>query len=262
MLAHQSPACEATLFQQNQYIPRSEFRQGIEQHIAKGDLIAIGKQQFKEVIASMHTGKVRECVEAWMAPDVTYRSEGLPYNLNCSGREGFMETYNRIITEYYGCPDAQMVFRLNNIERTGVSSLDIDITITTSGKRNLVERMRSTVTFDKHIMISESFVTPILGESSQMMCINPAVVVKAVVRAPSFVRPCLHNFWDSVRTKKGVALLRCRTCVSQWKIPASDIVKCKRFLNDQGCSLGVMCPHLHINARKKNYEDRMNGLFN
>eukprot|EP01064_Diplonema_japonicum_P038767 TRINITY_DN9507_c0_g1_i2.p1 TRINITY_DN9507_c0_g1~~TRINITY_DN9507_c0_g1_i2.p1 ORF type:complete len:298 (+),score=77.14 TRINITY_DN9507_c0_g1_i2:54-947(+) len=279
-----------------QHAPRSEFRDGIGHLIATDDLVQANKQQFKECIYSMHTGKLREYAEAWAVKDLVHRTEGMPYVANSDGIEGFLISYNEVITGYYGSPEAQMVFKLEAVVRVSHRKIRIVLMITTTGKRDMVERVRLDMEYNDDFMLTRCTMSPEddtplgLGSSPQgsalirpvnnkplkttnsakrihfkpghaqmRSAITPVGTEDSVVQAPTFERPCLHNYWDSVRTKKGVALLRCRKCVSQWKIAAAEIVKCKRFLTEQGCSHGDTCEHFHINAKKKAYEERMAG---
>eukprot|EP01064_Diplonema_japonicum_P021906 TRINITY_DN3149_c0_g2_i1.p1 TRINITY_DN3149_c0_g2~~TRINITY_DN3149_c0_g2_i1.p1 ORF type:complete len:322 (+),score=66.90 TRINITY_DN3149_c0_g2_i1:95-1060(+) len=76
------------------------------------------------------------------------------------------------------------------------------------------------------------------------------------LQPPCCDRPCLHNNWDSVRVKRGYALLRCRTCASQWKLPAAQVTRCPKYLAPTGCNLGTLCSTLHVNTRKQTYEER------
>ena len=43
-------------------------------------------------------------------------------------------------------------------------------------------------------------------------------------------RPCKHNDWDDVRTRKGAKILRCRTCQAKWKLPSAKVPRCTPFL--------------------------------
>eukprot|EP01064_Diplonema_japonicum_P010531 TRINITY_DN1777_c0_g4_i1.p1 TRINITY_DN1777_c0_g4~~TRINITY_DN1777_c0_g4_i1.p1 ORF type:complete len:290 (+),score=51.74 TRINITY_DN1777_c0_g4_i1:61-930(+) len=274
------PRMASHMLQHDPYVVRSEFRQGIEALIEKGDLTGVGRLHFQECIRSMHTGRVREFVEAWMTEDVAYTSEGLPFGMNVDGREEYLRNYNEVITGHYGSPDAHMVFRLDGLARLSEKDLRLDMTVTTKGKRDMVERIRMDFTYNDMFQLCRAMVTTpdhvsptlsICGAAIKPVCSKPIKKLKptrkpvpsrviepsTIVQAPSFDRPCLHNLWDSVRTKKGIALLRCRTCVSQWKLVASDIMKCRRFLSEQGCPLGTLCDNLHIHARKKTFEDRV-----
>eukprot|EP00755_Sulcionema_specki_P021394 Sspe_Gene.74123::Locus_45575_Transcript_1_1_Confidence_1.000_Length_1274::g.74123::m.74123 len=64
------------------------------------------------------------------------------------------------------------------------------------------------------------------------------------------VRPCSHNSWDNVRTKRGWAILRCRKCQGQWRIRPADIVRCPNFKGNEldcpHCPEGDACDLLHI----------------
>eukprot|EP00756_Hemistasia_phaeocysticola_P019881 Hpha_TRINITY_DN15687_c5_g3::TRINITY_DN15687_c5_g3_i1::g.99106::m.99106 len=71
----------------------------------------------------------------------------------------------------------------------------------------------------------------------------------------SFLRPCPHNAWDDVRTRKGCKVLRCRVCQELWRLPSGLVHRCQPFFN--GC-----CPHpttcrlLHIFRQKETLEER------
>eukprot|EP01064_Diplonema_japonicum_P038766 TRINITY_DN9507_c0_g1_i1.p1 TRINITY_DN9507_c0_g1~~TRINITY_DN9507_c0_g1_i1.p1 ORF type:complete len:289 (+),score=65.86 TRINITY_DN9507_c0_g1_i1:68-934(+) len=271
---------------------RSEFRDGIGHLIATDDLVQANKQQFKECIYSMHTGRMREYAEAWFVKDMVHRTEGMPYEINTDGIEAFLNSYNEVITGYYGSPEAQMVFKLEAVVRVSHRKIRIMFTMTTTGKRDMVERAHVdmehndefkltyiTMFADAHTPKGSALIRPVNNKplkttnsakkipkqskpdraQMQSTVIPVGTEANPVVQSPTFDRPCLHNHWDSVRTKKGVALLRCRKCVLQWKITIAGIVKCKKFLTEQGCSHGDTCEHFHINAKKKAYEERMAG---
>eukprot|EP01062_Namystynia_karyoxenos_P046358 TRINITY_DN3469_c0_g2_i2.p1 TRINITY_DN3469_c0_g2~~TRINITY_DN3469_c0_g2_i2.p1 ORF type:complete len:985 (+),score=241.06 TRINITY_DN3469_c0_g2_i2:247-2955(+) len=64
------------------------------------------------------------------------------------------------------------------------------------------------------------------------------------------VRPCDHNDWDSVRMKRGWAILRCRQCQRQWRICLSDWGKrCSAFITEAGCT-DSGCGLLHVHRRR------------
>eukprot|EP01064_Diplonema_japonicum_P038356 TRINITY_DN925_c0_g1_i7.p1 TRINITY_DN925_c0_g1~~TRINITY_DN925_c0_g1_i7.p1 ORF type:complete len:182 (+),score=36.98 TRINITY_DN925_c0_g1_i7:595-1140(+) len=67
-------------------------------------------------------------------------------------------------------------------------------------------------------------------------------------------RPCDHNDWDDVRTKKGFKVLRCRVCQVQWKIP-NNIERCLPFLHEC-CDKGNACEMLHVRRKKMGKEER------
>ena len=67
-------------------------------------------------------------------------------------------------------------------------------------------------------------------------------------------RPCEHNDWDDVRTRKGFKILRCRQCQKTWKL-TSSAPRCMDFLHDS-CEAGENCTRLHVSRKKKSVSDR------
>ena len=71
---------------------------------------------------------------------------------------------------------------------------------------------------------------------------------------PSSHRPCIHNDWDDVRTRKGSKILRCRVCQRKWKLPSSSVPRCIHFLRSH-CP-NETCQLLHVHKKKEGLEDR------
>ena len=69
------------------------------------------------------------------------------------------------------------------------------------------------------------------------------------------VRPCSHNDWDDVRTRKGFKVLRCRECQKKWKLLSSNVPRCMPFLHDC-CDKGEDCPLLHVRRKKHTISER------
>eukprot|EP01063_Lacrimia_lanifica_P029439 TRINITY_DN4487_c0_g4_i1.p1 TRINITY_DN4487_c0_g4~~TRINITY_DN4487_c0_g4_i1.p1 ORF type:complete len:194 (+),score=18.81 TRINITY_DN4487_c0_g4_i1:75-656(+) len=81
--------------------------------------------------------------------------------------------------------------------------------------------------------------------------------------------PCEHNNWDDVRQRKGIKVLRCRTCAAVWRTQRwprwardgmSDEIpdglrRCLDFANGQ-CDKGSACPHLHLHRMKSKHQER------
>lgn len=66
-----------------------------------------------------------------------------------------------------------------------------------------------------------------------------------------YPRPCSHNDWDSVRMKRGWAILRCRACGQQWRVGLAEWgTRCAHFAADAGCGAGSSCPLLHVHRRR------------
>ncbi|KAJ9472200.1 hypothetical protein DIPPA_29031 [Diplonema papillatum] len=68
-------------------------------------------------------------------------------------------------------------------------------------------------------------------------------------------RPCKHNDWDDVRTRKGSKILRCRVCQSKWKLPSARVPRCSPFLCGH-CDRGDSCDMVHVHKRKSNLVER------
>eukprot|EP00756_Hemistasia_phaeocysticola_P016951 Hpha_TRINITY_DN15506_c7_g5::TRINITY_DN15506_c7_g5_i1::g.105737::m.105737 len=73
---------------------------------------------------------------------------------------------------------------------------------------------------------------------------------------PTAERPCLHNQWDDVRTRKSSKILRCRVCQRKWKLPSSNVPRCVGFLKGE-CDLGSKCDRLHVFKKKVAVEERV-----
>eukprot|EP01059_Diplonema_ambulator_P014960 TRINITY_DN25_c1_g2_i3.p2 TRINITY_DN25_c1_g2~~TRINITY_DN25_c1_g2_i3.p2 ORF type:complete len:142 (+),score=44.81 TRINITY_DN25_c1_g2_i3:58-483(+) len=74
-------------------------------------------------------------------------------------------------------------------------------------------------------------------------------------------RPCCHNDWDDVRTRKGFKVLRCRICQGRWKIPSCSVPRCMPFLHDC-CNKDEGCPLLHVRRRKTTIYERYEQFGN
>ena len=70
--------------------------------------------------------------------------------------------------------------------------------------------------------------------------------------APCIVRPCLHNDWDDVRTRKGSKILRCRLCQRKWKLASASIARCSAFMQGT-CPNLLQCAYLHVHKKKSVY---------
>eukprot|EP01060_Flectonema_neradi_P004627 TRINITY_DN12_c1_g3_i1.p1 TRINITY_DN12_c1_g3~~TRINITY_DN12_c1_g3_i1.p1 ORF type:complete len:586 (+),score=145.24 TRINITY_DN12_c1_g3_i1:51-1760(+) len=68
-------------------------------------------------------------------------------------------------------------------------------------------------------------------------------------------RPCKHNDWDDVRTRKGAKILRCRTCQAKWKLPSAKVPRCTPFLAGH-CERGEACVMVHVRKKKSNLMER------
>jgi len=48
-------------------------------------------------------------------------------------------------------------------------------------------------------------------------------------KPPSSQRPCDHNTWDDVRTRRHAKMLRCRVCQAKWRLPSTSVPRCRAF---------------------------------
>eukprot|EP01062_Namystynia_karyoxenos_P053820 TRINITY_DN4380_c3_g1_i1.p1 TRINITY_DN4380_c3_g1~~TRINITY_DN4380_c3_g1_i1.p1 ORF type:complete len:621 (+),score=67.13 TRINITY_DN4380_c3_g1_i1:116-1978(+) len=62
------------------------------------------------------------------------------------------------------------------------------------------------------------------------------------------MRPCVHNKWDDVRTRRHHKILQCRECRSKWKI-RMPINTCTHWPHGR-CARGDGCELLHVSKRK------------
>eukprot|EP01064_Diplonema_japonicum_P023241 TRINITY_DN33683_c0_g1_i1.p1 TRINITY_DN33683_c0_g1~~TRINITY_DN33683_c0_g1_i1.p1 ORF type:complete len:989 (+),score=202.71 TRINITY_DN33683_c0_g1_i1:151-3117(+) len=74
--------------------------------------------------------------------------------------------------------------------------------------------------------------------------------------AVATTKPCTHNTWDNVRTKKGQVFLRCRECESQWRTPVEELDRCAGFNTTTGCQV-QNCKQLHLHTRKQSLAERL-----
>eukprot|EP01064_Diplonema_japonicum_P009751 TRINITY_DN171_c2_g2_i1.p1 TRINITY_DN171_c2_g2~~TRINITY_DN171_c2_g2_i1.p1 ORF type:complete len:270 (+),score=31.07 TRINITY_DN171_c2_g2_i1:195-1004(+) len=257
------------------------FREGVNENAQGEEKIEIAKQFFKEYISSMHTGKVRECFEAWMDAEGVWTTERERLTLRSKGVEEAVRKYNTVVDKMMGGPQSTVSFRVNNItyhSKLDVVKLDFVISVLRVNESiPTVEPKRYTIKFNERLQIlrivvsppdetaitpvkiSSDVSTPISNESSTQSDSgsSESCTTSPLLRSPSRDRPCLHNNWDPVRVKRRHALLRCRVCASQWKIPVSDVTRCYKFVLPSGCSKGSLCTSLHVNARKQTYEERV-----
>ena len=67
-------------------------------------------------------------------------------------------------------------------------------------------------------------------------------------------RPCEHNDWDDVRTRKGYKVLRCVVCQEKWKLPSPGVMRCMEYLHN--CCTSEHCEKLHVRRKKSSIEER------
>eukprot|EP01060_Flectonema_neradi_P037702 TRINITY_DN7670_c1_g1_i1.p1 TRINITY_DN7670_c1_g1~~TRINITY_DN7670_c1_g1_i1.p1 ORF type:complete len:320 (+),score=79.04 TRINITY_DN7670_c1_g1_i1:93-962(+) len=67
-------------------------------------------------------------------------------------------------------------------------------------------------------------------------------------------KPCEHNEWDDVRTRKGFKVLRCTICQEKWRLPSNGVSRCMEFLHN--CCTATDCPRLHVRRKKSTIVER------
>eukprot|EP01065_Artemidia_motanka_P043286 TRINITY_DN5979_c0_g1_i7.p1 TRINITY_DN5979_c0_g1~~TRINITY_DN5979_c0_g1_i7.p1 ORF type:complete len:256 (+),score=38.95 TRINITY_DN5979_c0_g1_i7:62-829(+) len=70
---------------------------------------------------------------------------------------------------------------------------------------------------------------------------------------------CGHNDWDHVRTRGGVANMRCRTCETRTTLLTTDDLyrhRCGAFRSPTGCHDGSACHLLHVHKGKQCLAER------
>eukprot|EP01064_Diplonema_japonicum_P004190 TRINITY_DN12742_c1_g1_i1.p1 TRINITY_DN12742_c1_g1~~TRINITY_DN12742_c1_g1_i1.p1 ORF type:complete len:131 (+),score=22.05 TRINITY_DN12742_c1_g1_i1:44-394(+) len=64
-------------------------------------------------------------------------------------------------------------------------------------------------------------------------------------------RPCAHNCWEDIRTRKKSKVLRCILCNSRWRAQARDIARCTQYYQTEECHNGADCEKLHVSKKQK-----------
>ena len=77
-------------------------------------------------------------------------------------------------------------------------------------------------------------------------------VVRSGRSPPEMTRPCTHNAWDDVRTRRHAKILQCRACLAKWKL-AMPVPRCSYFLHGH-CDKGDTCHMLHVYKKKAEKE--------
>eukprot|EP01064_Diplonema_japonicum_P000254 TRINITY_DN1018_c0_g6_i1.p1 TRINITY_DN1018_c0_g6~~TRINITY_DN1018_c0_g6_i1.p1 ORF type:complete len:227 (+),score=48.58 TRINITY_DN1018_c0_g6_i1:1-681(+) len=222
------------------------------------------KQFWKEYISAMHTGRVAECFDAWMDEDVVWTTDCVAYQA-----KGIMEVcklYNQVQERVMGGRDSTVSMRVNDMTyhpKTDSVKIDFISSIRFPGvfvpkvealRFNIktTEKMKILKVVVNHI---QSTIDPVHGDNDEAKEEEQQQQQQQHLQQQ---RPCLHNNWDTVRVKRGFALLRCRVCSLQWKL--NKVVRCSSYTSPEGCPKGTGCPLLHVNMRKLTSEERAEAL--
>ncbi|KAJ9449152.1 hypothetical protein DIPPA_24443 [Diplonema papillatum] len=89
------------------------------------------------------------------------------------------------------------------------------------------------------------------GSTSSVVssCSSVSLLTSRVPRV-SYVMPCTHNSWASVRVKKGLVTLRCIECRAQWRQATGSLQKCPDF---PYCPKLSSCERTHVLSSKKSH---------
>eukprot|EP01064_Diplonema_japonicum_P038420 TRINITY_DN92_c3_g1_i1.p1 TRINITY_DN92_c3_g1~~TRINITY_DN92_c3_g1_i1.p1 ORF type:complete len:293 (+),score=44.38 TRINITY_DN92_c3_g1_i1:66-881(+) len=221
------------------------------------------KDFFGEFFAAMHNGTVTDCIGKWACDDVVTCTERLVFPIQVVGKEMMIKAYNEVLERSWGI-DSNITFRVDECIPETPTRIRTDFTMSVhrSGMQQPIIKKRRWVLGLRGNKLASIKVSPTCQD---IQCAGPFVeipmasvpayitpVAPPVPKAPSRSkdRPCVCNQWDSIRVKRGLALLRCRTCQSQWKLPSPDVVRCDAFLSPESCSKGHECTQLHIFPRK------------
>eukprot|EP01064_Diplonema_japonicum_P023238 TRINITY_DN3367_c1_g2_i1.p1 TRINITY_DN3367_c1_g2~~TRINITY_DN3367_c1_g2_i1.p1 ORF type:complete len:321 (+),score=41.00 TRINITY_DN3367_c1_g2_i1:38-964(+) len=267
------------------YTKMRRFGGEVDSLIQNKDTMKVATKHLKDLMECMSSGKLIEYCEAWMAPEVSMFSEGGGNDFQLNGRAEFLEIYNKVLPRY---GNSKLTAEVDTIKKIGDLAVETEFWLRVTGELDFSERLHEVARFDSSFRLVSchsnclslimnpplplsntnniGLINPIKPSLLKLKCDVPVgkrakkkaskKAVKDGIKSPRYDRPCLHNLWDNVRSKRGVALLRCRTCVSQWKIPVTEFTRCMKFLSEEGCHLGTLCKNLHVHARKLCYEER------
>eukprot|EP01059_Diplonema_ambulator_P018648 TRINITY_DN3114_c0_g1_i1.p1 TRINITY_DN3114_c0_g1~~TRINITY_DN3114_c0_g1_i1.p1 ORF type:complete len:437 (+),score=85.60 TRINITY_DN3114_c0_g1_i1:195-1505(+) len=101
-------------------------------------------------------------------------------------------------------------------------------------------------------LIHVPIVVPVIPEARKVQHFDATAVVRNGRSPPEMVRPCKHNCWDDVRTRRHAKILQCRACLSKWKLPM-PVPRCSYFLHGH-CEKGETCHMLHVYKKKADKE--------
>eukprot|EP01064_Diplonema_japonicum_P009752 TRINITY_DN171_c2_g3_i1.p1 TRINITY_DN171_c2_g3~~TRINITY_DN171_c2_g3_i1.p1 ORF type:complete len:323 (+),score=45.79 TRINITY_DN171_c2_g3_i1:142-969(+) len=248
------------------------FRDGVNLQAIGDEKVVVTKQFWKEYNSAMHTGKVADFYEAWLDDEVVWTSSRLPLGLKSKGKLGACRNYNIVVDKILGGTKSTVSTRVNNVTyhpKTDVVRLDFTSSVMRPGAIvPTVEYRRFTIRFNNQMKIAQVVVSPCddflicpvrtlsSDDEDDDGCDSEKNASASVpLQPPTMTRPCLHNNWDPVRVKRRHALLRCRVCASQWKIPVAKVSRCPKY-HVTGCAKGEECGSLHINVRKQTYTQR------
>eukprot|EP01059_Diplonema_ambulator_P022688 TRINITY_DN38008_c0_g1_i1.p1 TRINITY_DN38008_c0_g1~~TRINITY_DN38008_c0_g1_i1.p1 ORF type:complete len:320 (+),score=38.18 TRINITY_DN38008_c0_g1_i1:94-960(+) len=241
---------------------------------------------------AMERGAVSEYFDRWMHEEVTWvTAPELGIGVSAEGKEGACKLYNVILEKVFGGQKGLVEFELQDIAQTARDEVTVDFSISVPGvkhhRRWIIGLKEGLI---HSILAKENVVGGIRGPSTIGSSSNDAgerldldgnasddddrdpppllptsdIDVHDIsippLPPPTLGRPCDHNQWDSVRVKRNHALLRCRECSAQWKLPADDIQKCPNFAANS-CANGPQCEMLHVYTRKQNKAQRHASLI-
>eukprot|EP01064_Diplonema_japonicum_P004821 TRINITY_DN1316_c2_g1_i3.p1 TRINITY_DN1316_c2_g1~~TRINITY_DN1316_c2_g1_i3.p1 ORF type:complete len:300 (+),score=53.78 TRINITY_DN1316_c2_g1_i3:104-1003(+) len=263
-----------------------EYRMGVNENVTKAGKIEVTKQFWKEHVSSMHTGRVAECFDAWLDENIMWHTSARNLPVHTKGKIEVCKMYNIVQRKIMGGEQSTVSMRVNDVTyhpKTDAVKLDFTSSVLLSGAVvPTVEEIRFTIKYNDKMRINRVVVSP-----ADDFIIRPVHTknekeeeeeeeedeersktttetddstyseeFNLPLLPPTTSRPCNHNNWDPVRVKRRTALLRCRVCVSQWKLPVGKVTRCPKYVSPDGCGKGSLCNSLHVNMRKLTYEER------
>ena len=204
--------------------------------------VTIVQSSLEELFKAMHGGWFTKWADEHLSDDVVFIELGLlaEGNRTFNGRQEICEFYNKVLSTVWGLQS--------------MVSWTPECVVAGSEKGQVQAIMRQVVVQpgDQETIKRKSYDFNVNNEGKlTFLCCKILNVVSATFQpasAPVFERPCCHNDWDSIRVKRKLCQLRCRVCLSQWKLRSENVHRCPVFV-EPGCN-DLQCELLHINKKK------------
>ena len=191
----------------------------------------------QEMFKAMHEGTFAKWAEDYLTEDILLGQGGE----QSRGQLKVCEMYNKVLLTVWGL-QSRVTWLPESFNVIGTNKNRVDAVmkqvVQQPGDRETVKRKKFEFELNE------------CGKLSVLNCILLDVISASdqSAKPPVFKRPCCHNDWDSIRVKRNLCQLRCRICLSQWKLRPEDINRCPVFV-EPGCK-NSECALLHINRKK------------
>ncbi|KAJ9461593.1 hypothetical protein DIPPA_19922 [Diplonema papillatum] len=217
-----------------------------------------------EMFRAMDGGFFHDWVEKYLSDDVHFviagKTDDLSEDRVCCGKMAFLTFYNTIIESVHS-GSAMMEWKmLGGVEPLSPNTARVGWEILTNlpDKTNFTAHIRRLYTLspghDVITYILTSALTPEADMNRWLVRVRTCVPPSAA----GLTRPCAHNSWDSVRSKKNSTLLCCRTCATPWKLPCGQAhrFRCADFVSGSCPTPAGSCRRLHIHLKKRRLHER------